>query len=45
MPYILVGLISFFIGYAMCFRFFQKDITQKKPMVFRGQVYIAEKKS
>ncbi len=43
MGYIVVAIVTFFIGYALCFRFFKSDIQHGKPMVLGGDVYVAEK--
>jgi hypothetical protein len=44
MAYIVVAFVSFIIGYALCFKWFQQDITQGKPIVFNKGVYVAIKK-
>lgn len=44
MGYIVVALVSFLIGYALCFKWFRKDIIEGKPIVFGEGVYIATKK-
>ena len=44
MAYIVVAFVSFIIGYALCFKWFQQDITQDKPIVFNKGVYVAIKK-
>ena len=45
MTYILVALVMFFVGYVVCFRFFQKDIESGKPIAFKSGIYVAEKRS
>jgi len=44
MSYIVVALVSFLIGYALCFKWLRKDIIEGKPIVFSKCVYIATKK-
>lgn len=44
MSYILIAIIAFLVGYTLCFKFFQDDITQGKPIVFKKGVYVASKK-
>lgn len=43
MWYLIIGLISFFVGYSLCFKFFKDDIVQGKPIVFKRGVYVASK--
>ena len=44
MGYLLVAIVSFFIGYALCFGWLKKDIIEGKPIVLKGGVYVAIKK-
>lgn len=44
MGYLLVAIVSFFIGYALCFSWFKRDIIEGKPIVFKNGVYVATKK-
>lgn len=45
MTYVLVAIVMFFVGYATCFRFFQKDIETAKPIVFKSGIYVAVNRS
>lgn len=44
MGYLLVAVVSFFIGYALCFGWFKRDIIEGKPIVFKDGVYVAYRK-
>ena len=44
MAYIVVAFVSFIIGYALCFKWFQQDIIEGKPIVFNKGIYVATKK-
>ena len=44
MGYIVVAIVSFLVGYTMCFKWFRKDIIEGKPIVFSKGVYVAHKK-
>lgn len=45
MTYVLVAIVMFFVGYTVCFRFFQKDIELGKPIAFKSGIYVAVKRS
>lgn len=44
MGYLLVAVVSFFIGYVLCFGWFKRDIIEGKPIVFKDGVYVATRK-
>ncbi|NWK73773.1 hypothetical protein HYG93_05605 [Acinetobacter sp. SwsAc6] len=43
MVYVAVGLVSFLLGYGVCFKWFKKDIVEGKPIAFNEGVYVASK--
>ena len=44
MGYIVIGVVSFLFGYALCFKWFKKDIVEGKPIAFNEGIYVASKK-
>jgi hypothetical protein len=43
MEFIVVGILAFIAGYALCFKHFRDDVTNGKVMAFKSGGYVASK--
>jgi len=44
MGYIVVAIVSFLVGYTLCFKWLGEDIIEGNPIKLNKDVYVATKK-